>query len=106
MSLIQFNPAAMEAGIADVRRTHANLQAKFTELQAHVSQIAGAWDGSTLALYMGIQQSWNQFNQQHHEALSNFGLGVGVANQNLASADSRNAASWSGGGGGGGHTVR
>jgi|SRR5215471_3239223 len=97
MTMIQYNPAAMEMAIADVQRTHANLQAKFDELQAHVSHIAGAWDGATLALYMGIQQSWNQFNLQHHQALSSFGTGVGVANQNLGSADARNAASWSGG---------
>jgi WXG100 family type VII secretion target len=100
MSLIQFNPGAMDAGIADVNRTHANLVARFTELQAHVSQIAGAWDGATLAMYMGIQTTWNQFNQQHHQALNQFGVGVGVANQNLGTADSRNAASWSGGAGG------
>jgi len=98
MTLIQFNPGAMDAAIADVNRTHANLQAKFTELQSHVSQIAGSWDGATLALYMGIQQTWNQFNLQHHQALNSFGQGVGVAQQNLGSADARNAASWSGGG--------
>jgi WXG100 family type VII secretion target len=97
MTLIQFNPGAMDAAIADVNRTHANLQAKFMELQSHVSQIAGAWDGPTLALYMGIQATWNQFNQQHHQALAQFGSGVGVAQTNLGTADTRNAASWTGG---------
>ncbi|HXM54605.1 MAG TPA: WXG100 family type VII secretion target [Candidatus Dormibacteraeota bacterium] len=104
MSIIQFNPGAMDAAVADVRRTHANLQARFAELQSHVNQIAGAWDGATQALYLGIQQTWNQFNQQHHEALNSFGLGVGIAHENLAQADARNAAGWSGGGAGGGRT--
>lgn len=98
MSLIQYNPAAMEAAIANVNRTHAQLQVKSAEFKSLWAQVGSVFDGSTAGLAAAINGHIHAASLQHHDAVRQVGSVINVAHQNLGAADAKNAASWSGGG--------
>ena len=94
MSLIQVNYGAMEAGVQNIRGTHARLQSMFEDLQSNVNQLLPTWDGTSRDAYHAVQQRWNTINQELHQALQQMGTGVDVANSNFKSAESANTSGW------------
>lgn len=94
MSLIQVNYGAMDAGVAQIRSTHARLQQMFVDLQAQVNQLAPTWNGTAQQAYLSLQHQWNQVNQSLHEGLQQMGVGVNTANENFQSAERANTAGW------------
>lgn len=98
MSLIQYNPAAMEAAIGNVNRTFAQLQAKSAEFKSLMAQVQTVFDGTTAAFAAAVHGHIHAASLQHHDAIRQVGGVINVAHQNLGAADARNAASWSGGG--------
>jgi uncharacterized protein YukE len=98
VSLIQYNPAAMETAITNVNRTHAQLLAKGAEFRSLWAQVGAVFNGSTAAAAAAVNQHIHTASVQHHDALGALGGAINVAHLNLGNADTRNAASWSGGG--------
>jgi WXG100 family type VII secretion target len=94
MSIVRVNFGAMDAGVQNIRSTHARLQAMFEDLQSNVNQLLPTWDGTSRDAYHSVQQRWNTINQELHQALQQMGQGVHVANTNFRSAESANTSGW------------
>jgi uncharacterized protein YukE len=97
VSIIKYDPAAMQTAITDVQRTHAQLLAKGAEFRSLWNQIGPAFDGPTAASAAAVNHALHTASVNHHNAVGNLGRLIDVANQNLGRADARNAASWTGG---------
>ena len=97
MSLIKYDPAAMQTAISNVNRTQAQLMAKGAEFASLWAQVGAVFTGATAAGAAAIHQHIHTAHTQGAEAVGRVGGAINVADTNLGSADARNAASWSGG---------